>query len=89
MFLEPLGDISVDHTIFGLGKQTPLTIQILALHIMAPIPFVDPIGVNERIEQNTDFATKTFCERVGFEQSFNETYQRQCTGGFRRMLPTQ
>ena len=50
MFLEPLGDISVDHTIFGLGKQTPLTIQILALHIMAPIPFVDPIGVNERVE---------------------------------------
>ena len=75
MFLEPLGDISVDRTIFGLGKQTPLTIQILALHIMAPKSPVNAVWVDEGIKQDANLVTKARSKRISLEQSFYECLQ--------------
>ena len=51
MSLEPLSNIAVDSAIFGLRKWTPLTIQVLALNIVTPMPLIDAVGIDEGIKQ--------------------------------------
>jgi len=71
---------------FGLPVNTPIAIEVYASCIVAPVPEIYAVGIDEREDQDVKFLPKGMGQIVVFEYSFYKMLHAMVARYFRWVL---